>query len=123
MRLERRRPLDMVRRDNPCAIRLALHATLGFTHGLQPADMGFSKALGRGWIMTQMQVDGIAPAMGGCDFGNRPVDGPCLGRFRFDPDHCAGRDRLHRFAFADIDIMAAPIDPVDNQIMSVIQLL
>src|SRR3546814_2901664 len=44
------------------------------SHRLQAPHMRFGKSIGGGWIMPQMCIDRIAPAIGGGDFGDGAID-------------------------------------------------
>src|SRR3546814_20599031 len=72
---------------------------------LQAPNMRFGKSIGGGWIMPQMCIDRIAPAIGGGDFGDGAID--------LADAMLGGRDRNDRaivrrpesLAPADIDIV------------------
>src|SRR3546814_7025078 len=83
--------------------------------------MRFGKSIGGGWIMPQMCIDRIAPAIGGGDFGDGAID--------LADAMLGGRDRNDRaivrrpesLAPADIDIVRASVGRLDDQIVAVIR--
>src|SRR3546814_12944548 len=83
--------------------------------------MRFGKSIGGGWIMPQMGIDRIAPAIGGGDFGDGAID--------LADAMLGGRDRNDRaivrrpesLAPADIDIVRASVGRLDDQIVAVIR--
>src|SRR3546814_15870165 len=64
----------MIGRDDPGAVRFALDIAREPSHRLQAPHMRFGKSIGGGWIMPQMCIDRIAPAIGGGDFGDGAID-------------------------------------------------
>src|SRR3546814_16353829 len=83
--------------------------------------MRFGKSIGGGWIMPQMCIDRIAPAIGGGDFGDGAID--------LADAMLGGRDRNDRaivrrpesLAPADIDIVRASVGRLVDQIVAVIR--
>src|SRR3546814_7907884 len=59
--------IEMIGRDDPIPIGLALDAATDLPHRFETAEMGFGEALAGGGIVLQMGVDRVAPAIGGGD--------------------------------------------------------
>ena len=57
------------------------------------------------------------------DIGNPAIRFACGCRARTDPDDRAVGQRVDLCALADVDIMRAPVDTIDNQIMTVVKLV
>src|SRR3989344_9575024 len=109
----------MVRRDDPASVGLALDDARDFSHRFKPPDMRFGEAFAGGRIVLQMGVDRIAPAVRRRDLVDRPIDGANAAIAWRDPDDGIFWGRVDRLALADLGIMGAPVDAVDQQIMTV----
>src|SRR3546814_11475888 len=55
--------IEMIGRDDPIPIGLALDAATDLPHRFETAEMGFGEALAGGGIVRQMGVDRVAPAI------------------------------------------------------------
>src|SRR5260221_4915989 len=113
----------MVGRDDPGAVRLLLDPTGETPHRLQPPDVGFGEGSGCGRIMVEMRFYIVPATVRGGDLCDGMVDLPRLGPFRIDGDDDSLRRRLRRFGVADLDIVRAAIDPIDDEVMSVVDLV
>src|SRR3546814_21035624 len=82
--------------------------------------MRFGKSIGGGWIMPQMCIDRIAPAIGGGDFGAGAIDlADALLGGRDRTDRAIVR-RPERPAPADIAIVRASVGRLADQLLAVI---
>src|SRR5690606_13985982 len=82
--------------------------------------MTFGKSLAGGRVVPQMDVDRVAPAIGGGDLGNRAIDGTNAAAATWcDLDDGVFGDRADRFALANLGIMGAAVDRLDDDIMTV----
>jgi hypothetical protein len=121
LRLVGRGTFEMVGRDDPGAISLPLDVARQPTHRLKPADMRLGKRLARMGIVAEMNVDIVSPAVRGSDLGKGAIDLLDLDGPWHDAHDRTVRDRLDGVALADVDIMAAAIDTIDDQIMAVVE--
>lgn len=110
----------MIRRDDPGAIRLALHAAGGAPDRLQPADMRLGKAFGGERIMLEVHIDAVTAAVCGSDVGDCTVDLPGLGIPRRDTHDAAVGRRFRQLAFADVYPMAFAVNAVDDEVMPIV---
>ena len=114
-------PVEMVGRDDPCAVGRAGNAAGGATDDFEPPHMSLGVCLGGAGIMLEVQVDGVAPVIGGGDLGDGPVYSPRLDGLRRHTHDTAVRLRLGRLAPADVNVVGPPIHSVDDQIMAVFE--
>ena len=73
--------------------------------------------------MSEVDVDAVAPTVGGRDLCDGTIGRARFGRLRFDPHNGPLGDRLCSLSFSDVDIMAAAVDPIDDEIVAVVQLI
>src|SRR3546814_17816603 len=66
-----------------------------------------------------MRVDRIAPVIGGRDLDYGAIDGTHAAAARSNLDDGVFRDRIDHLALADLGIVGAAIDAVDQKIVSV----
>src|SRR3546814_1255159 len=100
--------IEMVRRDDPAARRLALDHTRYPSHRLEPPDMGFSEGLRGGRIMAKMGIHIVSPTIAGGDCGDGPIHLPYCRPDRIDPHNRTTRHADVDFStLADRHIMAA----------------
>src|SRR3546814_5494045 len=85
--------IEMIGRDDPIPIGLALDAATDLPHRFETAEMGFGEALAGGGIVLQMGVDRVAPAIGGGDLGDGMIDRAHPAAARRDLDDGVFRDR------------------------------
>src|SRR5262245_8665391 len=110
----------MVRGNHPRSIGPALNATGDAADRLQPPHMGFGETGAGGRVLTTVDIDVIPSSIGSRDFGNCAIDLPGLGMLRIDPHDGAFGRWLGRFPLADVDIVRATIESVDDQVMAVV---
>ena len=72
-------------------------------------------------VVLEVEVDGVAPVVGGGDLGDGSVHSPRLDVLWPHAHDAAVRCRLGRLAPADVDVMGPPIHPVDDQVMPVLE--
>ena len=121
--LEAGRLLEVIGADDPRPVRLAFDSKSGASHRFEPAHMGFGKSLARARIVTEMDIDAV-PAFVRCsDFGHGAIDGARAGWPWLDRDDRAGRHRLRLGALADLDIMRPAVDPIDDQVVPIVELV
>src|SRR3546814_5666771 len=106
----------MVRPYDPGSVRFTFNAAHDPAHRFEPADMGFGKALAGVRIVPQMRVDRIAPVIGGRDLDYGAIDGTHAAAARSNLDDGVFRDRIDHLALADLGIVGAAIDAVDQKI-------
>jgi hypothetical protein len=94
-----KRAVEMIRRDLPGAVGLALHSAGRSPNGFQSPDMRFDKTFAGGRLMQVVKVLAVTPAMLGGDFGNGPIGFANPDRRRADAD-----DR----PFAGMSICSSP---------------
>ena len=74
-------------------------------------------------IMVEVEVETVPAAMGGGDLGHGAVDHARLGWPRLDRHDAAPGEGLGRVGPADIDVMGPAVDPVDDQVVAVVELV
>ena len=111
----------MVRRNNPCAVGLALDAGARSPHGLEPPDVSFGEGRGYARVMSEVDVDGVTTAIGCRDIRDGAIDRPRLGPLRRDGDDGALRRRLGRIRPSDVDVTGPTVNAVDDQVVPVVE--
>lgn len=116
------RSIQVIGCNGPGAIRLPLDADPSAPHGLQPADVGLHERLRCAGVVLEVKVSAVTP-MRLSDARNGPVnrlDGSLLGR---DGDDDAFWSRLGRISVANLDVVDAAVDGIDNKAMTVRELI
>jgi len=70
-----------------------------------------------------MRIDRVASAIGGSDLSDDSIDRPHTAAARRNPHDGQIGYRLDALARPDLGKVGAPVDPVDNQIMPVVELV
>ena len=71
--------------------------------------MGLGKCLGRGWVMTQVQIDIVAAATARSDVGNNVIGSAHAGYRRLHPHDCPNSMGVDMFTLTDLDLMGATV--------------
>ena len=82
-----------------------------------------SKTGAGGRVVTKVDIDVIPPTVYSRYFGNRAIDLPGLGVLRIDAHDGAFGRGLGRFALADVDVVGAAVESVNDQVMAVVDLI
>src|SRR5258708_6917792 len=83
--------------------------------------MRLRKLCRRRWIVPQMNIEIIAPAVGGGDLNNSTVDRPPADRFWLHRDDAALPYCIDRFGDTDVYIMAKTVGGIDDEVMAVVE--
>lgn len=113
----------MIGRDDPAPVGLTVDAARPVPNRFETPNMALCECLSCVGIMAQMQVDRIMTVIGCGDLGDGAIDVPDAASHWGDPNDGVLGNRLDRVATTDIDIVAAPVDPVDQQIVAVAQFI
>ncbi len=70
-----------------------------------------------------MDGDVVPAAVGGRDLRHRAVDRAGVGAARADRDNGSLAGRVGRVGLADLDVMRPAVDPVDDQVVAVVELV
>src|SRR3546814_16129335 len=81
--------------------------------------MGFGKTDAGGWVVTQVNVDVIPPAIGSRDLGDRAIDLSVLGVLRIDAHDGAFGRGPGGLPLADVDIVGAAVESVADKDVAV----
>src|SRR3546814_15181467 len=101
--------IDMVLRDRPGPVRLALDAHARPPHRLEPPHMGFGKRLRSRGIVPPVKIDRILPAVRCRSLGDNALCNPDLTTTRRQPDDRALRVRWDGVSAPELDLRVTSI--------------
>src|ERR1700693_353368 len=85
--------------------------------------VGLGEGGAGGRVLPEMDIDVVAPAVLRRDLGDGAIDRASLGELRLNMNDGCLPSGLGPLALADIDIVAAAIDAIDDQVVAVIELV